>query len=462
MGHFSMHGAKRGNLRDFLRNSRGTVSVMMAFSAIPFILAAGAAIDFARISREQVEFAAAVDSAALAIAASPRGDLTGLTPSEQEARMAELELWADAIIAQNYSASDDNPITSDLEITDSTVTLTAEHALPTTIMAMVGIEDTELHVLSEVTKAGNSIEVSLVLDITGSMSGSKIASLRTAAKNFVDTVVAVDQVPFYSKVALVPYSMGVNVGTYAVAARGSITSGTSTTPGSANYRFRNPSNAWKTFAISNCVSERTGAQAYTDAPVSTNKVGRNYPSPANTCPTATILPLTSNKTTLKNSIDTYGASGSTAGQIGVAWGWYMLSRDFGLFSGSSQPAAYGTEDLKKIAVLMTDGDFNSPHCNGVISKDAGSGSGSSDEHINCNATNGSAFTQSLNLCTAMKAKGILVYTIAFNVASGSPAQSIMNSCASGAGYAYDAANETQLQAVFQSIGKSLLALRLSK
>ncbi len=191
-------------------------------------------------------------------------------------------------------------------------------------------------------------------------------------------------------------------------------------------------------------------------------MGRNYPSPSNPCTTGTILPLTSDKSALNAAIDAMAAAGSTAGQVGVAWGWYTLSPTFGLWSGASVPAAYGAPHVKKFAILMTDGEYNSPYCNGVIAKDATSGSGSSSDHINCNATNGDAYTQAQNLCTAMKQKGIIVYTIAFQLINTTAAQNLMTNCATDASHRYDAANETQLQTVFQTIATNLLALRLSK
>jgi hypothetical protein len=217
-----------------------------------------------------------------------------------------------------------------------------------------------------------------------------------------------------------------------------------------------------TFAISNCVSERTGAEAYTDNAVATYKVGRNYASPNNPCNTSAILPLSSNKAALNTAIDNMVASGSTSGQVGVAWGWYMLSPTFGLWSGSSVPAAYGTDHLKKVAILMTDGEYNSPYCNGVISKDATTGSGNPLDHINCNATNGNSYAQSEALCAAMKAKGITVYTVAFQLINTTSAQNLMTNCASGNGNRYDAANETELKAVFKTLANTLLALRLSR
>ncbi len=471
-GVFDMTGNRKrigfGTLRDWRDDSRGNTAVIFGLAIIPLVFAAGAAVDTIRVIREQTALAAAIDTAALAVATSPRSNLSGLGTAAKAARIVELKDYAKKYILKNYTPvfHDDTDIGLVIDITDTMVTLTASHDFPTTLMAMSGRADMKLNATAEITKGGTNIEVALILDNTGSMAGSRITNLKVAAKDFVDIVVKTTQTPFYSKVAIVPYSMGVNVGnTYATAARGSVINGISTTPGHSNYRFKNTDNKDKTFAISTCVSERTGSEAFTDAPVSANKVGRNYAAPANPCATGIMSPLSSSKTALNASIDAMVASGSTAGQVGVAWGWYTLSPTFGLWTGNSVPASYGASKLKKVAVLMTDGEYNSPYCTGVISRDATNGSGDPLDHINCNATNGNVYTQSQNLCNAMKAKGITVYTVAFQLTTGSTAaaaQALMTNCATSPSYRYDAANETELRTVFKSIANDLLTLRISK
>jgi Flp pilus assembly protein TadG len=59
---------------------------------------------------------------------------------------------------------------------------------------------------------GTSLEISVMIDITGSMGGSdnagstKIETVKTAAKNLIDIVVWADQTQYTSKVAVVPFS----------------------------------------------------------------------------------------------------------------------------------------------------------------------------------------------------------------------------------------------------------------
>ena len=51
-----------------------------------------------------------------------------------------------------------------------------------------------------------NVEISLMLDVTGSMDGQKIDDLKDAAKDLVDIVVWNDQSQYTSKVALAPFS----------------------------------------------------------------------------------------------------------------------------------------------------------------------------------------------------------------------------------------------------------------
>src|SRR5690606_1577277 len=93
---------------------------------------------------------------------------------------------------------------------------------PTTFLNIIGIEDINFDLLSETVSGGVNLEVALVLDITGSMAGQKIVDLKAAAADLVNVVVRPEQTPYYSKVALVPYAMGVNAGSYASQVRGTI------------------------------------------------------------------------------------------------------------------------------------------------------------------------------------------------------------------------------------------------
>lgn len=527
--------------RRLSRQRRGSLLTWAAFLMVPLIGFVGLGIDTSRAYLMRARLSQALDAAALTAGRST-ADQTG---AEERARMI-----FKANLPPGYMDATVSGPTFVFNTADHTVTVTASAVVPTYFVYLLGFESVTVSANTQVKRNANSLEIALVLDVTGSMAGSKITDLKLAAKDLIDTVVWVDQSQYYSKVAIIPYSMGVNAGTYAAQVRGavptkSITGATKANPvviTSANHGFSNgdkifitgvngmtqinnnlsnsatattspkywvvanrtansftltrsdgsqasgknwssysssgtihcmvngceyqfftdATNTADVFRTSTCVSERIGTQAYTDAAPSAALLGRNYPAANNPCLSSTILPLSPDKTALKNKIDSLTTSGSTAGQIGIAWGWYMISPNFSyLWPGATAPAPYGTPETIKIAVIMTDGEFNTAYCNGIISKDSGSGSGNAGDHINCNATNGSALSQALQMCTAMKQAGITIFTVGFELDT-QAAKDLMTQCASGPTYAYLASNGAALQEAFRSIAVNISRLRISQ
>ncbi len=229
-----------------------------------------------------------------------------------------------------------------------------------------------------------------------------------------------------------------------------------------SYRgFINADGALINHAVSTCVTERTGTNAYTDASPSTTRLGYNYPATSNPCLSNVVRPLSSDRATIKTWIDALSASGSTGGHIGVAWGWYTVSPNFNAMWPSSGAAVYSDKTLKAV-VLMTDGEYNSSYCTGVISQDSTSGSGGTNTHINCNAPNGSSFSQTQALCTSMKAAGIIVYTVGFQVVNDQRARDIVNGCATSPTHVYLPTNGSDLRQSFQAIGRDITNMRISR
>lgn len=227
--------------------------------------------------------------------------------------------------------------------------------------------------------------------------------------------------------------------------------------------FTNPSGVLRALETSTCVSKRTGAQAYTDASPGSGRVGRNYPSTSgNTCPPATILPLSSNQSTLKSLISGLSVSGSIVGQIGMAWGWYAVSPKFNTLWPGSPAGAYEPEDTLKAIIIMTDGEFNTPYNSGVIAQNAGAGSGGTGDKINQNATNGNPFAQGAALCDAMKAQGVIVYTVGFQISAGGSAASLLANCATSPAHAHLPTSGSDLSEAFAAIGRDISKLRISR
>ena len=129
---------------------------------------------------------------------------------------------------------------------------------------------------------------------------------------------------------------------------------------------------------------------------------------------------------LKRRIDKLMTGGSTAGHLGTAWAWYLLSPNWNTVLQQAFPSiarrgtlqrpdatnSKGQPKLRKIAVLMTDGDYNINYCKGVEAKNS-----DQTPDINCNSENGKSQAQATSLCTAIKNAKIEVYTVGFQVSS---------------------------------------------
>jgi Flp pilus assembly protein TadG len=445
-----------------MRDHRGVSAVAFAITFAVLAPMTMATFDVYQMNEQRGKLQDALDAAALYAARSSANTTPAIDQIGDKALLANLKMIPGATLQSSNFTLDTTG--------DAKVVAVASVRVPA--MAPDSFTHNPVTVTSEVTRAGNNLEVAMVLDVTGSMKNGPIASLQTAANQLIDLVVSDTQTPYYSKIAIVPYSNSVNAGTYAATVRGAFlagtngTAGTNTSPPSASFKFKNTSNNTVTFVGSTCVSERTGPEAFTDTSYATALVSPVYPPTSeNHCVGTSIQPLSSDKTALKATIASLTADGSTAGHIGLAWGWYMVSPNWaGLFPTNSKPAAYGTQHLIKAVVLMTDGAFNTAYCKGVIAQDSGQpGSGLGSNHINCNATNGNAFTQAQTLCNNMKnlPNPIIIYTVGFNVSADPSANSLLTGCATDAKHVYFPSDGTSLQVAFQQIGADLQKLRLS-
>lgn len=301
---------------------------------------------------------------------------------------------------------------------------------------------------------GESIEVAMMLDITGSMAGQKISDLQASATDLINIIVWADQSKYTSKVSIVPFTEDIRLPTLALkAARGTALPTSKKISGTTYY-------------LSDCVVERTGTQKYTDAApatgqyvmghYTTNFTGSGSNKKGVCVVPATVLPLTSDKTSLLAAVNSLTAGGGTAGHLGTAWARYTLSPNWSSLWPSNAPAAYGTPNLAKIAILMTDGQYNTQYNSNGVSVNQNA--------ISCpQAANDCSTPQALAQCAAMKAQGITVYTVGFDLGGNQTAIDTLTQCASDQTKFYNAANDgVQLKQAFRDIALKLSSLYLSK
>ena len=284
-----------------------------------------------------------------------------------------------------------------------------------------------------------NVEVSLVLDSSVSMGGStevrgvtKMEAQRSAAKQLITTVVQSSQSQYTSRVALAPFSTTVNAGDYFQQVTNQQLSGhwsgVVERTGSKKFKDDMPStaNGW----FGDFKSRRKDALG--DYSETVKLSTKQSPGEHNT-----IRPLANNVANLQGWLDDLETDGTTAGHLGLAWAWYMLSPKWdSIFSGVSAPTAYDSTKTYKAIVIMSDFDFNTYF----------------------EAANGDANSQFDALCTQIKAAGIKIYTVGYGV-SGSSNNARRTACASNdadATYTYTTTTVDDLVAAFQAIASSTL------
>lgn len=213
-------------------------------------------------------------------------------------------------------------------------------------------------------------------------------------------------------------------------------------------------------ATDDCVVERM-TNSFNDAKPSTKKFAIYYLEGGDCEVNQAVQPLTSDLPTLEAFTLAGGltSGGGTAGQIGTAWAWYTVAPNFAeVFTGDSAPSAYKAANTQKFVIIMTDGEYNTEHCNGVHTSYAG-----------CAAPDGTsgtmagAFGQAEDICANMKNDlGITVYTVGFRLGTTGDDVDILKKCASDASKAKLANDGPGLLAAFREIGEDLATLRLSQ
>ncbi|MBN9066249.1 MAG: hypothetical protein J0H60_07155 [Rhizobiales bacterium] len=422
---------------------------------------------------------------------------TGVIPEDDAEKTVKAFLFTNG--GTGFASADKISLDSlVVDHTAKTVTATASVDISLLFPLFGAADNQKISVTSAALYSDKQVEVAMMLDLTGSMAKTrntdKIGDLQTAATNAVKTMLG-NQNPNNPRVrvALVPYASGVNAGALVndVYAETSSSSDLPPVAGSKLLVSKTGSQSLPSFATytsivasayphpDNCATERKdlygNADFSADGPdtIRTDKNGKAYyalvnrdnglaGSGMNKCPDAKIIPLTTDQDTLLESIKAFKADGYTAGAIAVQWTYYMLApqwrsviKNAGLGDG---PASTNPDKILKVAILMTDGQFNTAY--------AGVGK-------NYNAQGNLARSNAENICSNMKADGIEVYTIGFDLNDKSmsateraEAKSVLQNCSSpdkpGRQHFFDASTGTELDGAFQKIIADIEGLVLTQ
>jgi len=446
----------------FLDDKRGDVVLMFGLMAVAVFMFVGAAVDMARWLNARGQTIEAIDAAVLA---AGRALQTGA--SSQDALNLAVSYYRKN--TESRSPVYDDSVSFAISADRSTVSAKGAAHIKTMFMGLAAIRTLPLFAESEAPEAQTAQssaasynrEVAVMLDLSGSMCSpcDKRDAMRAAAADLVDILMRYNgSSPYWSKVAIVPFSSDVRPPPALLskvidpAAPASEVVGTKTTGGKKGTTVN------VSYTRSPCVAERAGAEKYTGVAPAAGAYATAIYTSDGSCgisTTGTMIPLTLDKAALQAAIANLSTQGSTAGHVGTAWTYYALSPKWNsVWPGTSQASAFNTKGLKKIAVLMTDGEYNITYdSKGLIV---------GDQYAGASVNGASSADQAVAVCTAMKRDGIDVYTVGFDLGGNQTAINTLKSCASDASMAYNTATGEQLKQAFRDIAIKLTELHLSK
>ena len=456
----------------FANEAKGSVSILVAVSLPVLVLLAGGALDYARKNDMKVKLQSAVDGALLATLSYQKSHPDATTDELFERYSKELRQR----VAPRLSSRGLTLKSKTLQkVGEGSFRTVVKASVDTNFLRLAAIDTLPLQVIAEAKSSRSRTEVALVLDVTGSMAGSKLRELKRAAKNFLDTIddkIASND-PRDFRVALVPFSHYVNVGMQNRNAswmqvpqdrtvelrnwRGRVIRRKRIEwegcAGSRNYplNMKDESYGTKVPGVMNYARRKTASES--------SYYGYDYSwRGRNRCPDTPIMPLKSvkeEKDTLKQAIDSFRAGGWTYIPAGLMWGWRVLSPNEPYTEGADAQEVK-QHNVRKVIVLMTDGaNTRAPYRNSSIYyyKDHRSFYASYANRLTREACDN---IKAINPATGRRNADII--TITFNVRNPTIKQ-LMRDCATLGSYDVGSG---QLVKVFEEIAGQLTDLHLSE
>lgn len=339
-------------LRNFRSDEAGGLTILVLIVLIAIIAFCGVGVDLMRNEMKRAQLQSTLDRAILAAA-----DL-------------EQELDPESVVQDYFDKSGVGQMLSSTSVNEGLgyriVSATAEETSDTLFLGLVGVDEITAPAYGEAAERMANVEISLILDRSGSMSESsasglptKIENLQVAARDFVDTVIQPSGSPSLTTVSLVSYNATVSLGP--------VVSQYFTLSAEHNHSSCAvfPDSAFNTLGISR--TDTLDRLSHFDL-WSTSESSVEIPSPW--CPDddyGAMLVHSNDATELKDAIDALGAEGNTAIDLGMKWGTALLdpsARDLvddmitdGHIdaAASGRPVDFSNAETLKIIVLMTDG-----------------------------------------------------------------------------------------------------------
>ncbi len=348
-------------LRRFRREEEGGAVVLTLFIFLFMLVMAGLGVDLMRHEMERTRLQNTLDAAVLAAAGAPAGK-----------NKTELKAIVEDYFAKSGMSDYLHPIDTDgqgkddIDVTLNSTRVYAEAsmAIDTYLMKLSGVDQLEAAAAAQAEVRTPRLEIVIVLDVSGSMRGSKLANLKVAAKEFVSTVLGASE-PGNTVISIVPFSWSVTPGqTIFNALAVDVKHNYSTCLRFREQDFRHASLTSGASAVSNGVP--VNQMIYTSIFGSFDNLNSSWRS-CYTDDYMEILPYSTSESALHAKIDALQADGNTSGHQGMNWGAALLDPTFRKVSAAlidsgevdpslaTVPSDYGAAETLKVIVMMGDG-----------------------------------------------------------------------------------------------------------
>ncbi len=334
---------RRTPVRAFFEDEEGGLIIFGLFMFVLMLLACGMGLDLMRLETARVQLQSTVDRAALA-AASLNQELPPADVVADYFEKAHLSNYLGAVEVT------EEPGLRNVQV-DTTLNM------PMHFMNLAGINTLPAPAFGAAEESIGDVEISMVLDVSGSMSRyNRLVNLKLAAEDFVDVVYSASTSGVVST-SLVPYATQVNAGETLL----------------SKYNL-----GAETHSDSHCVNFEQNVFSSTGLTTAQELEQTQHFDPwyyddelqlpvCRANPGVEILAWSRDPVEIKDRVNAFVAGGNTSTDVGVKWGNALLDPGSqGVLSDlvtsgdvdpllQGRPYAYGVGDSMKVMVVMSDG-----------------------------------------------------------------------------------------------------------
>jgi len=434
-------GLSNISLKRFIADTSGNIAIMGAVSTLALMTAVAFVIDTSRLYQASKELQNLNDVVALAVV---QGE--NLTLAKQR------ENFGDQMLDEINS----RPILSGLEFDLTTKETRSEIKLNVTSRSEVELffgsfwgDKQFASVNSEVIASNQTLELALVLDISSSMTGTRLPELQNASRSLIEQLLDGSTTQNKVTISLVPFG------------------GTVRLPSDLDNMLTPPptTDQWADGQWNGCL--RMAPQDYQNGIWPSDKFEYmpdfyvwSAAGDMPWCPVAgnELIPLSTNKENLFATIDNFHRSDGTGTDIGVAWGYATLHptwrRRF-KNSVSGAPRAFNKR-TKKIMIVMSDGGITGQHYPSAADLTGTLPFKANDVIV----TDDETHQGYVNICNQAKSRNIEIYTVGFSI-DNPDHEARLSECATSLAQHFSV-EEGGLEAAFDNIALAVDPVRLSQ